>query len=67
MPRVKSAQDIAEKWARVAPDRQRDFEAGVRDPDVQWQRNASAAADTYAAGVSEAIQRGAFGKEHERT
>lgn len=66
MPRVKSAQDIAEKWARVAPDRQRDFESGVRDPEVEWARNTAAAAETFAAGVSDAIQRGAFAKGVER-
>ena len=62
MPRVKSAGAIAEKWSRVAPTRQTDFESGVKDPGVDWARAASASKDSYEAGVQDAIQRGAFSK-----
>jgi len=60
--RVKSAADIAAKWARVSPGRDQDYREGVQDPGVQWARAAAGAAETYAAGVQEAITRGAFGK-----
>ena len=38
MARVKPASAIAEKWQRVAPTRQQDYEAGIKDPNVDWQR-----------------------------
>jgi len=62
MAKIKSAADIAAKWARVAPGRQQDFEAGVKDPSVTWAAGAAAAAGSYEAGVTEAIGRGAFAK-----
>lgn len=60
--KVKSAADIAAKWARVAPTRDADYKSGVADPSVAWAKAATAAADTYAQGVQDAIGRGAFGK-----
>lgn len=60
MAKIKSASDIAAKWARVAPGRQADFEEGVRDPSVQWARATAASAENYSAGVQDAIGRGAF-------
>lgn len=62
MPRVKTAAAIAEKWSRVAPTRQTDYESGVKDPAVDWQRATESAKDSFEAGVQEAIQRGAFQK-----
>lgn len=62
MARIKSAADIAAKWARVAPSRQADFEAGVKDPGVEWARNTAAARESYEAGVTEAINANRFGK-----
>lgn len=62
MPRVKPAADIAAKWARVAPTRQQDFEAGVADPAVDWARATSAARESYEQGINEAVQRNAFGR-----
>ena len=60
MPKIKSARDIAAKWARVAPGRQQDFEAGVKDPSAAWAAPAAAARESYEAGVTEAIGRGAY-------
>lgn len=60
MPRIRSVADIAEKYARVAPTRQADYEAGVRDQAVDWQRATSGSKDAYEAGVQDAIGRGAF-------
>lgn len=62
MPRVKPAADIAAKWARVAPTRQQDFEAGVADPQVDWARSTSAARESWEQGINESIQRGAFSR-----
>lgn len=60
--RVKSASETAAKWARVAPQRDADYKAGVADPSVDWAKATAAAEETYAAGVNDAISRGAFGK-----
>lgn len=60
MPKVKSAGEIADKWARVVATRTQDYEAGVKDPNVDWARSTEAARENFEAGVSEAIQRGAF-------
>lgn len=62
MPRVKDAGAIAEKWGRVAPTRQQDFEAGVADPAVNWQAATEGAREAYESGVAEATARNAFGK-----
>lgn len=62
MAKLKSASEIAEKWARVAPTRQQDFESGIEDPDVDWAAGASAAADTYAEGVQASIADNRFAK-----
>lgn len=58
--KVKSAADIAAKWARVAPTRQQDYEAGVKDPAVDWARAAAGSSDAYEAGINDSIQRGAY-------
>jgi len=64
--RIKSADDIAAKWARVAPGRQADFKTGVTDTAVDWAKPTAAAADSYVAGVTDAIQRGGFAKGVEK-
>lgn len=60
--RVKPTAEIAAKWARVAPQRDADYKAGVADPGVDWAKAAAASEETYAAGVNDAIGRGAFAK-----
>lgn len=67
MPKVKSASEIAAKWARVASTRQADYESGIKDPDVNWEGGALAARESYEQGVQEAIGRGAFQKGVERS
>lgn len=62
MAKIKSASEIAKKWARVVPTRQTDFESGVSDPDVDWAAGAAAASKTYADGVQDAIADDRFGK-----
>ncbi len=60
MPNIKSAAEIAAKWARVTPQRETDFKEGVQDPKVDWAGPTEAAAPNFAAGVQAAISRGAF-------
>lgn len=66
MPEVKSASEIAEKWARVTPQRTADYEAGVRNPKKDWATETAAAAERQAEGVQQAIQEGRFQKGVEK-
>jgi len=59
---VKSASDIAKKWARVTPERTEDFEAGVKNPLRDWADETSAAESRYEEGVKASITRKSFGK-----
>ena len=60
MARNLTAQQIGAKWNRVVQTRQQDYDEGISDPSVDWAGPAAAAASTYAAGVQEAVGRGAF-------
>ena len=62
-----TSSEIAEKWARVTPDRVTDYEKGVRSPDRDWATEAADAEERYEAGVKAAITRKAFGKGVKRT
>lgn len=62
MPAVKSTASVAEKWARVTPQRSEDYKLGVSQPRTPWAAAAKAGEERYKAGVQEAIARGAFGK-----
>lgn len=62
MPTVKAIAKIAEKWARVTPQRSADYEAGVRDPIKDWATNTTAANAAYKAGVTEAVAKDRFVK-----
>lgn len=57
---IKSMSEIAKKWASVTPTRSTYYEDGVRTTAKDWAGAATAAAGSYAAGVSEAVSRGAF-------
>ena len=59
---VKSASEIAKKWARVTAERTEDYESGVRNPLRDWADETSAAEDRYEEGVKAAITRKSFGK-----
>jgi len=61
MPAIKSASEIARKWAEVTPRRDADYKAGVSAPMRDWAAETAAAEDRYASGVQDAITRGAFG------
>lgn len=56
MPKVRSAAEIAEKWARVTPQRSEDYRSGVKNPRVDWAAATAAAKDRWAAGIQQAIQ-----------
>lgn len=62
MPTVKDTSEIAEKWARVTPQRAADYEAGVKDPVRDWESNTLAANAAYKAGVTEAVNKDRFAK-----
>ena len=62
MPAVKSTAAVAEKWARVTPQRSEDYKMGVQAPRTPWAAAAKAGEDRYKAGVQEAAARGAYGK-----
>lgn len=62
MPVVKNIAKIAEKWARVTPQRSADYEAGVKDPIRDWATNTVAANAAYKAGVADAIAKDRFAK-----
>ncbi len=57
-----SAAKIAEKWARVTPDRTQDYEDGVRSPSKDWEKETTDAEPRYEAGIKLAMARKAFGK-----
>ena len=62
MPSVKSSSAIAEKWARVTPQRTADYDAGVRQPKKDWAIETAAAESSYNSGVQKAVQENRFGK-----
>jgi len=61
MAKIKSAAEIAAKWARVTPQRVGDYEQGVRNPTTDWAQATEAAEDNYKTGVTKAAQEGRFG------
>jgi hypothetical protein len=62
MRKLKTAAEIAAKWKRVTSGRQADFEAGVKDPGVDWAGPTAAAKEAFNQGIQDAIGRGAFEK-----
>ena len=62
MPEIRSAADIAEKWATVTPQRAGDYEFGVRNPKRDWMDNTVAAEGAYEEGVQAAIAENRFSK-----
>lgn len=59
---IKDTATIAEKWARVTPGRQSDYEAGVKAPTKDWKSQTIAAKTNYADGVAAAVSSGLFEK-----
>lgn len=59
---IKSASDVAAKWARVTPQRTEDYEQGVQNPAKDWKNETLAAESRYAEGVASSIRDKRFGK-----
>ena len=62
MARIRSASEIAEKYARVTPGRSADYAAGVQNPKADWKTATLAAENAWAQGVQQAASEGRFGK-----
>ncbi|RLC82192.1 MAG: hypothetical protein DRJ03_19370 [Chloroflexi bacterium] len=62
MPKVRPISQIAEKWARVTPGRAGDYRSGIEAPKKDWAEEAVRAEDRYKRGVTEAANRGRYGK-----
>jgi len=62
MPAIRSASEIAEKWARVTPGRSADYAAGIEKPKKSWVEAAAAAEEAYEGGVQQAIAEKRYGK-----
>lgn len=62
MAAIRDISRIAEKWARVTPQRATDYEQGVQSPRVDWQQATVAAGQSYVQGVTQAAQEGRFQK-----
>lgn len=60
MAAVKPVATIAEKWARVTPQRAEDYKLGVQNPRTPWAAAAAAANDRYKAAVTEAANANRF-------
>ena len=57
---VKSAAEIAAKWARVTPQRSADYEAGAKTAGAKQNANAIAAAGAFQAAVSSGNMKSMF-------
>jgi len=60
MPAVRPARAIAEKWARVTPQRDADYRAGVEAPLKDWATEAVNANDRYVEAVTAAAAAGRY-------
>lgn len=59
---IKDSAAIAEKWSRVTPNRQADYEGGVKNPGKDWAANTANAKESWAAGVQQAAANDSFSK-----
>lgn len=62
MAQIKPIDAIAEKWARVTPQRSQDYAHGIEQPRRPWMEATAAAEQTYRDGVTAAAQKGRFAK-----
>lgn len=60
MAQIKSLSETSKKWTTVTPQRQTDYEAGIRAPRRDWQDATLASASNYQQGVQAAITAGRF-------
>ena len=50
--KIRSAEEIAKKWAEITPGRREYYEAGIEDPLEDWETNTTLAQGAYKAGIS---------------
>ena len=62
MAEIKSAAQIADKWARVTPGRTEDYKLGIQNPKRDWESETVAAEGNWKAGIDAAAAKGMFGK-----
>ncbi len=62
MPKIRSAADIAAKWATVTPARAAEYAKGVANPKEDWMSETVAAKAAYEEGIKAALARDAFSK-----
>ncbi len=62
MAEIKALSAIADKWARVTPQRTEDYTLGIKNPKRDWEEETVAAEGNWKAGVDIAAQKGMFGK-----
>lgn len=62
MAAIRSASEIAKKWATVTPQRAGDYEDGIRSPKKDWKSATVDANEAYKTGVQEAIAADRFVK-----
>lgn len=60
MAAIRSATDVARKWAEVTPGRAAQYEQGVRNPVRDYAANTQAANDAWKSGTQAAIARDGF-------
>ncbi len=61
MPAIKSMADIQEKYTRVTPQRQTDYEKGIRGtPPDKWSTNTAGSQAAWSSGVAAAAAAGRF-------
>lgn len=62
MAEIKSAQEIAAKWARVTPGRAEDYKTGIQHPKRDWAEEATASKENWKAGIDAAHSKDLFAK-----
>jgi hypothetical protein len=62
MPAIKSAAEIAAKYASITPGRSQYYADGVANPKADWKTNTAAAEGAWGQGVSAAVSNKSFSK-----
>lgn len=62
MPKIRSVDEIAEKYARVTPARSADYAEGVKDPKKDWKSETERSEGAWEGGIQAALQNKSFVK-----
>lgn len=62
MPKIRDIGSIADKWARVTPERSEDYKLGVQNPKTDWKTATQAAVGTYKAAMTTSLTNDRFAK-----